>query len=500
MNRRTLTATVVALAALALPATASAHPGWYFINAKQGKKPEIQTITLSGGSWKPSAGAPTLPDTATAAQVQAALQSDLAMIPANGGTPAVPGYDNVRVAGNAGGPYTVTFVGTQATVNVPLLVATNANVVETQAGGGANVTYADDPTGATLGEQLQAVVANDGYTYGFRETNGIGPVADGTAYTGGGGALSYTGAGMINLSKQLPGTYRGTMTLLQKLEYPAAQTGIQVHATCQGVAALENPDTIAAVWDRPDHDPFYNYIPWQKDSAGLGDEPETWLGAVKTATGVDLSTLNTVQDFTTACTTLGGTYFPADTKSATATAAIADAVDAATAPLNTKIDAFTTQVGDMTTQISSLTGTKDTLAATNAKLTADLAVANAALAAAKAQTPASVTPAARKLHLTLGSRRLSLSAPTSALVTGVAGQPATVKLTVSASVAKALKLKSSTLGKATKKIDDQGAALAIVKISSATAKALKKATGTVPVTATATAGSETATAKASVAS
>src|SRR5262249_1819398 len=137
------------------------------------------------------------------------------------------------------------------------------------------------------------------------ETNGVGP-----------------GGGMLNLSKVLPSAYRAAMTVTQKLAYGPAQTGIQVHATCGGVAALTDPTNIAQVWDRAsDHDPFYNYIPWQKESAGLGDNPSQWIGVVKNVTGVDLPP---VSDVAAACTGLGGPYPPADTRSATASAAIAD--------------------------------------------------------------------------------------------------------------------------------------------------------------------------------
>lgn len=80
---------------------------------------EVQTVTISGS---PTGGTFTLTfagDTtaaiaydATAAQVQAALQA-LASI----------GADNVTVAGNAGGPYTVTFTGDLAALDVETLTA-----------------------------------------------------------------------------------------------------------------------------------------------------------------------------------------------------------------------------------------------------------------------------------------------------------------------------------------------------------------------------------------
>src|SRR5262249_11896424 len=173
--------------------------------------------------------------------------------------------------------------------------------------------------------------------------------------------------------------YRAGMTVVQKLEYAPAQTGIQVHATCGGVAALSDPANIAQVWDRAsDHDPFYNYIPWQKDSAGLGDNPSQWIGVVKSVTGVDLST---VSDLAGACTALGGTYHPPDTKSVTASAAIADAV----APLNTQITTLNGQVSSLTDRVGSLVPQLD---AANAKL-------------------AALVTAPRALKLTLTGRRLA---------------------------------------------------------------------------------------------
>ena len=91
----------------------------------------------SSATWKPSPGATTLTAAATAADVQAALDADPAMVPGS------PGYDNVRVTGNAGGPYTVTFVGTLAGLNVPQLVPTGATAGTTQNGGAFGMTLVE---------------------------------------------------------------------------------------------------------------------------------------------------------------------------------------------------------------------------------------------------------------------------------------------------------------------------------------------------------------------
>src|SRR6202000_2862793 len=114
------------------------------------------------------------------------------------------------------------------------------------------------------------------YAIGYRETNGVGPHVVGGTVVGG---------GLLNLTKVLPGSYRADMSALQKLAYLPAQTGVQLHATCSGVAALEDPTNIWAAWSRSDNDPFYNYIPWQRTSAGFGDDPSKWIAVVKNVAG-----------------------------------------------------------------------------------------------------------------------------------------------------------------------------------------------------------------------
>lgn len=490
MNRTTLriASAAATVAALALPAAAAAHPSVFSAIAKVAKTPAKQTLTLAnatGGTFKPSSAAAPVAYDAPAAQVEAALQAD----------PAI-GYLGVTVTGPAGGPYAITFTGPQAglakTALVPddtLLAGAGADAsAAVDQAGGVTVTPTGDPAAdqAAMSDQPQFAITNDGYAVAYRETNGIGPDR-------GPGIVSGEGRGMLNLSKVLPSAYRTGLSALDKLAYAPAWTGVQPHATCTGVAALRDPATIWAWQQRADNDPFFDYVPWQKASAGLGDEPERWIDVVKTTTGVDLASLDTVQQLTDACAGLGGTYRAADTASVVTSAVVADAVGAATAPLNDKIGAFTTQVGDLTAQITTLTGEKGALVAANAKLTAD----NAALAA---NAPVAKAPVARALRVALASSRLSLSVPAAAMVTGDAAQPLTVRLTAGASVVKALKLKSGTLATATKALDDRGAALVALKVPAATAKRLRAAKGTVPVTVTATSGALTATAKATVAS
>ncbi len=229
------------------------------------------------------------------------------------------------------------------------------------------------------------------------------------------------------------------------------------------------------MWARSDNDPFYNYVPWQKTKAGVytgdtlvagfGDDPTKWIPVVKSVTGVDLSTLSTVADFTSACQGLGGTYHPADTASNVTSAVVADA----TGPLSAQVTSLTAQVGSLVPQLASLTSE------------------NAALKAA--------VPAKRALALTLTGRKLDPSAVTT-MVTGVAGQAVTVKLTLGSAVAKALRLKSATLATRTARINIQGAALISLAAKHSVLKALGKSKGSLTATVTAVSGGETRTASA----
>lgn len=239
------------------------------------------------------------------------------------------------------------------------------------------VTFATDPTGAGLGEQTQYAIANDGWAKGFAETNGL---------TSGGGMINY---------KSMPGGYRnGTsatpattpMTPEEKRAYVPAQTNVQAHATCD-LASLKTGAAILA-WQGAD--PFFNYVPWQKDSAGLGDEPSEWIPVVQGITGVDLAALSTEAEFKTACEGKGGTYYKADTPSVIDAAAIAAAVE----PVQAQVDGLLTEQDSLKGQIASwkaqngtldgekkaLVAARDALSAENGKLAAELGAANAAKA------------------------------------------------------------------------------------------------------------------------
>jgi hypothetical protein len=431
---------LTAAMALTMTAAAQAHPGVYSVDAKIAATAAQQTITVTGGagSFKPSAGATDVAVGASAAAVEAALQAD----------PAI-GYDNIDVTGADGGPYTLTWKGSLAGKKVAALAPVSpigVTVTDTvDAPGGDAVTFGSDPLGLKMATQRQFIVASDGYVLGYKETNHL------------------AGGGLVNL-KMLPTGYRTPpppaagpltpettpMTPEQKIGYLAAQSGIQLHATCTNVAALQDATNIYKWQVRPDNDPFYAYIPWQKTAAGLGDDPAKWIPVVKDLTGVDLSTLNTVADFTAACASLHGTYVPADQASSVTQAVVADAVTAATTPL--------------TAQIADLTSAKKAADAAKADLENQLAAAKADAAAARADAAAARAEVSR---LNAGARagRLTIAkdgpaaldgTQTPVAVSGPAGAPVLVRLVVSPGQARELHLKSRLLGTATQLISADG--------------------------------------------
>jgi len=287
-------------------------------------------------------------------------------------------------------------------------------------------TFPTDPT--ALESQTQYVVSNSGYSVGFAETNAVA----------GDGVLNY---------KVLPSVYRAPATAEEKRTYPAAQTDVQAHATCSGVAALTSGTNILA-W-QPGADPSYNYIPWQKVSAGLGDDPSKWIPVVKTATGVDLSTAS---NLTTACTGLGGTYHAADTSTAIASSLIANAV----APLQKQIDTLT-----------------------KAKTAAEKASATDK-AARKLAEEGYQALFARPLIVSLAAKRFGPKSGV-ALVTGSVTDPVIVTIEVTKKQKRTLGLPSREIVTVNDEIGDQGAELITLKPDKATLKALAKLKRPIPV-------------------
>lgn len=308
-----------------------------------------------------------------------------------------------------------------------------------------SVTFLNDSTGAGLLPQTQYVVSNSGYSVGFAETNTI------------------TGGGVLNY-KVLPSAYRAPATAEEKRTYPAAQTDVQAHATCSGVAALTSGANILA-W-QTGNDPSYNYIPWQKTGAGLGDDPAKWIPVVKTATGVDLSTAS---NLTTACTDLGGTYHAADTSSAIASALIANA----TAPLQKEITSLK-----------------------KAKETAEKASATAS-AARKVAEEGYQALYDRPLVLDLAEKRFAPNAGV-ALVLGMITDPVVVTIEVTKKQRRALGLSSREIVAVNDEIGPEGAALVLLRPDKATLKKLAKQERPIPVTVRAVSGGQQDSVKATL--
>lgn len=290
------------------------------------------------------------------------------------------------------------------------------------------------------------------------DTSCLNPIRTQYAVGNDGWALSFTegnnapaNRGLVNY-KFLPGTWRGTDKAAW-LNHGDAQTNLQAHATCMGATW----DTVANRLAYQD-DPFFNYIPWQKTSAGIGDEPSEWIPLVKQLTDVDLSTLSTVEQFTAACTTAGGTYYPADV-SASITSALEAAVKT---PLQS-------QITTLQTSLTTLQGQK---------------------AAVDAQLAAALTPKPRALALTLSAKRFDQGV---AMVTGNPGTTVTVRARLSAANANKLKI-ARTISSKKATINADGAALVNLGLSTKAAKAVDKHRPSLKVTIDAVGGGVTKTA------
>jgi hypothetical protein len=305
-----------------------------------------------------------------------------------------------------------------------------------------------------LDTQTRYMVTNHGFTYVLTESNG--EVTN--------GVMAYN---------MLPGAYRnqpnfepvpGTRTRL----LAEGDTGAQAHATCRGVPALAAESAILA-WQEPD-DPFYNYVPFQKESAGLEDPPAAWIDDVEALTGVDLATVANPAE---ACAGLGGTYVPADTMQTTAASLAGGTVAAATEPLNAQ-----------------LTGLQSSLTAAQS----DLAAARTELAAARAEL-ARVMPLTRTFAVTLPTARVRASAlrsnGLSVTLSGPPLQTVALRLSIPTKAAKQIGLKSGLLARTTASIGAGGSAQATLEPSARVKRALRRLRGSAALTLSAAGGDRT---------
>jgi hypothetical protein len=338
--------------------------------------------------------------------------------------------------------------------------------------GNPGVTFATDPTGAALtNEQTRYVLSLDGWALGFVEDNGV------------------TGGGVLDYSA-LPADYRAPATAAQKLAFAPAQTDLQAHATCSGVAALSDEETVLAWQANAANEPYYAYVPWQRTSAGLGDDPAKWIAVVNRATGVDLAT---VADPRAACERLGGVYHAADTSSSIAGALVAAAI----APLDAQITTLKNSEATLKASEASLRRAKETADRAAATAREAQAAARAAQRAAEEGYQAFFT---RPISLTLAERRFSLSAGV-AMVTGPATDPVALTVEVTRAQRRALRLSSRVVVEATGEIGPEGATLVRLVPDRATARQLRRALGKrsrVAVTVLAESGGSSARARATL--
>lgn len=364
-----------------------------------------------------------------------------------------------------------------------------------------------NPQQSDLLNQTRYVVTNHGYTYILRETNN-----------------KPGNAGMLSFAK-LPSAYRSTFASDKARWISEAGTPAQPHATC----STPELNALSAVLSWQGNDPFYGYIPWQATSAGLEDDPALWLPRINTITGRTLTASMTTEQLKASCEGIGGTFYPADTINTTTTALNSGFSADLVAPLNAQI----TQLGaDKTALQAAADAAEDERdAALAAKTTAETAHADAvaarnaaesriatAEAAAAAADAARVTAekgaaasdaAAAKAKAELAALRLKLTPlqvavaelPSAAglaadglvaTVNGPAGSPVTVRVLVSETRAKALKLKSRVLATGTARIGDDATTSVTVKATSAGAKALKSVKGKLGVTIQAVSGDRVA--------
>lgn len=332
---------------------------------------------------------------------------------------------------------TAGLIGAASALALPAVAAAHP-AVYTQT---AKVNTAPAGSPAVYVDQERYVVANHGFTYVLRESNGRSATA---------GALA---RGVVTYGKAA-----GRAKTPGFLDTDAARTGVQAHATCD-LPALTS-EAVVRSWQgsTPEDagEPFYAYVPFQTGSAGLEDDPAKWLPVVRSATGIDLRTVaDTDAARQAACVGKGGTYYPADATQSSNAAFNSGLIEEVQAPLEARIRTF-----------------EETLAAAQAKQTAtdaQLLAANAKLA----QAPAAPKPLAARLGATTFTPAGVASSGVPVDVTGPAGQAVRVRATVPASAVKKHRLRSTVLGSKGGVVGRDGTVRLVVKPSASQAKALK---------------------------
>ena len=273
--------------------------------------------------------------------------------------------------------------------------------------------------------------------------------------------------GMLNY-KFLPSSTRATLTLAAYLG--AGDTGAQPHATCrQGSGVVDQlwgttaGTSAITAWqtaktNTAGGEPFFNYVPWQKTSAGLDDDPTKWIPVVLAKTGVDLSSYSTVDEFTAACAGIGGVYTAADKIGTTMQSMNSGFAHDITATVTAAVTAEVT--AEVTAAVTAAVGAP--LQAEVAKLTAEVASLSRVL---------TVKAASAKL-----AAKTAAGSGVAVKISGPAGYHLRAFLTVTDASARKVGLRYLGLGTADVTIGDAGTADATIKLNAA-AKAKLKALG-----------------------
>ncbi len=328
---------------------------------------------------------------------------------------------------------------------------------------GATPPYTAAAFLATCVTQTRYVFTNHGNTVLLRESNG--------KTTGGAISYSHRPAGLAAASDY--------DVLSNPPQGPA--TGAQVHATCD-VPALTTPAVIGS-WQGTD--PFYAYVPFQRTAAGFDDKPSTWLGIVKTATGVDLEVVaDTDAAREAACEALPGasasSYAPSDATQSTKAAWALGPVEEAVVPLEAHVSSLTSDLATKTTEVANAKGALSSA-------TTEIAALKAALTRLKLTFPAT----APSLDA-LAKDGLALK------LAGPASQTVNVRLLVPADKLKKLRLKSRIVGTQKVALAADGTASFTLKATSAAGAALKRYAGKLSLLGEATTGDRRSLASATV--
>jgi hypothetical protein len=304
-------------------------------------------------------------------------------------------------------------------------------------------------SGGTFTSQTRYVVSNHGNSYVLRESN------------------SGDNRGVIDY-KRAPSAWRSQSTVDTDDLIAQAGTGAQPHHTCK-TAALDATSAIEAWQERSaagKPEPFFAYVPFQKTSAGLDDDPAHWIPHVMTLTGVDLTTVS--NDPATAKTQLqtlcqglpGGVFLEADAVQTAATSFNSATILAATTPLNARI-----------TELNTFTQMLEAQKAAAQKAAADAQGATGAAQAevARLNTRLRLEPVGNQ-----SPARLAANGP-SVNVSGPAGMTVKVRLRVTRAARKAIDWSSLVLGKQTATIEQDGNVLVEIPLNRRANVALRKA-------------------------